>query len=145
MNRMGSDREPVDVRDRDGRTPLHQAATDGDMAIAGALIAAGADLVAADKHGWTPLHFAAQEWHLDVARMMIAGGAAVDPVDEHGNTPLWRAAFSSRGRGEMIELLLASGADRHRKNVHGVSPLELARTIANYDVAQWFKPPSESA
>jgi ankyrin repeat protein len=142
MNRMHGDREPVDVRDRDGRTPLHRAATDGDMATAEALIAAGADLAAADKHGWTPLHFAAQEWHLDVARMLMARGAAVDPVDEHGNTPLWRAAFSSRGRGELIELLLANGADPHRKNVRGVSPLELARTVANYDVLRWFTPPS---
>jgi ankyrin repeat protein len=129
----------VDVRDRDGRTPLHQAAIFGDVAIAEALIAAGAELAAADTQGWTPLHFAAQSWQVDVARILIVRGAPVDPVDEQGNTPLWRAAFASRGRGELIDLLLASGADRNRKNIHGTSPLDLARTIANFDVLQWFK------
>ena len=39
----------------------------------------------------------------------------------------------------MIEFLLRAGADRDRKNNHGTSPADLAATIANYDVKQWFR------
>jgi hypothetical protein len=34
----------------------------------------------------------------------------------------------------MIRLLVLGSADADRKNLHGVSPRELARTIANYDL-----------
>lgn len=46
--------------------------------------------------------------------------------------------FPSRGRGEIIKLLLEYGADKDRVNNHGVSPYALAQTIANYDVRQFF-------
>ncbi len=49
------------------------------------------------------------------------------------------AVFESQGRGEMIKILLAAGADRNRKNNHGVSPAELAASIANFDVKRWLE------
>jgi len=42
-------------------------------------------------------------------------------------------------RGGLIALLRSHGADPHAENKHGVSPVSLARTIANYDIAQFFK------
>jgi uncharacterized protein len=48
------------------------------------------------------------------------------------------AVFNSRGHGGLIAILRKRGADPYRKNHHGVSPLDLARTIANFDVAQFF-------
>jgi ankyrin repeat protein len=65
-------------------------------------------------------------------------GARVDPVNRHGNTPLWDAVFNSKGRGELIELLRAAGADPRYANAAGQTPLSLARLIANYEVAQFF-------
>ena len=76
---------------------------------------------------------------LDVAKLLISGGALVDSADGHGNTPLFKAVFESRGRGEMIQLLLRQGADRNRVNKHGVSPRTLAATIANFDVKKWLE------
>jgi hypothetical protein len=38
----------------------------------------------------------------------------------------------------MIRLLLASGADKTLKNKQGVSPEDLAKTIANYDVSEFL-------
>jgi ankyrin repeat protein len=58
--------------------------------------------------------------------------------DRHGNTPLGRAVFNSRGRGELITALLKAGADRYHRNAYGKTPTELANTIANYNVAQFF-------
>jgi len=40
-----------------------------------------------------------------VAKTLLAAGAQVDAVNSYGNTPLFTAIFSSRGRGELIQLL----------------------------------------
>ena len=124
--------------DRMGRTELHYAAGDGNMEATRALIVGGARVDLPDDNGWTPLHFAAQAYSVPVAEALLAAGASVDAQDSHGNTPLARAVFESCGRGELIALLRRSGADATRVNTHGVSPLSLAHTIANYDVAQFF-------
>lgn len=63
----------------------------------------------------------------------------MDARDDNGNTPLWRATFASMGFGGVIEQLLAADADPNLANNHGVTPLGLAQTIANYDVKQFFE------
>ena len=124
--------------DEYGRTPLHYAALENQADRARSLLSAGADPSAKDQAGWTPLHGAAQGYAVQVAELVVQHQAEIDAEDVHGNTPLWRAVFESNGRGELIALLRRAGADPNRKNHHGVSPLELARTIGNYDVAQFF-------
>ncbi len=52
--------------------------------------------------------------------------------------PIDRFTLESRGNGDVIELLRARGADPNATNNSGVSPVELARTIANFDVAQFY-------
>jgi ankyrin repeat protein len=121
-----------------GRTELHYAACNGDLAKTQALLAAGAQVDLPDDNGWTPLHFAAQAHSVEVSEALLAAGASVDPRDSHGNTPLWKAVFNSRGRGELIVLLRRHGADPNITNTHGTSPVALARRIGNYDVRQYF-------
>jgi len=129
----------VDERDRDGRTALHHACIQNDRPLVDLLLAFNAQVASADSAGWTPLHFAARNHQVDIAGALLESGAPVDAADSHGSTPLFRAVFESRGRGDMIEFLLRAGADRDRKNNHGTSPADLAATIANYDVKQWFR------
>jgi uncharacterized protein len=124
--------------DRDGRSDLHYAACDGDLAAVEKFVSRGADVNLQDRQGWTPLHFAAQALSREVTSYLLPHGASVDAQDAHGNTPLFLATFAFRGDGTVIQLLRAAGADPKRKNKSGVSPLELARTIANYDVAQFY-------
>ena len=124
----------VNCVDRDGRTPLHDASIMNKLEAAELLLQAKADVNAKDAGKWTALHFAAQNWLPDLAKLLVAHGAAVDSLDEHGNTPLSNAVFNSRGRGELIEILLKAGADKNLKNNHDVSPLDLAKTIANYKI-----------
>jgi uncharacterized protein len=131
--------EATNERDRDGRAALHHAVINGDDEITAALLGAGADANARDAAGWTALHFAAAEYHISLAKMLLHAGASVDSEDSDGNTPLFRAVFESRGRGEMIRLLIAHGADASHANRYGVTPASLAATIANYDVAQWLQ------
>ncbi|MCC6906807.1 MAG: ankyrin repeat domain-containing protein [Phycisphaerales bacterium] len=135
--------DPNERESRSGRTALLLATSFPMLPradeIFSLLLTFGADVNASDMRGWTALHFAAQRHDLLKAAALIEHGAVVDAEDEHGNTPLCRATFESRGRGEMIQLLLDAGADRHRPNKHGISALALAMSIANYDVARYFR------
>jgi ankyrin repeat protein len=126
------------VLDREGRSPLHYVAMANRPTETEERLAAGDDPSLGDRRGFTPLHLAAQAGSLEPARMLLDYGAEVDPVNTFGNTPLFVAVFNSRGRGDIIALLRERGADPFRVNNYGQAPVELARLIGNYDVAQFF-------
>ena len=131
----------MDVRtnlDKAGRSELHYAVVDRNLERVRDLVRQGMSVNLADGNGWTPLHFAAQNSDAVVARFLLDSGAWVDPRDANGNTPLSTAVFNSRGHGEVIGLLRQRGADPTSVNQSGTSPVTLARTIANYDVARFF-------
>ncbi|MEO0588049.1 MAG: ankyrin repeat domain-containing protein [Planctomycetota bacterium] len=134
-----------DQVDRAGRTKLHYVATDlpveERVATIRRLVAEGYDVNVRDSQGFTPLHFAVQSHDADAAATLIELGAEIDPQDAFGNSPLWRACMESRGRGELIQLLLRAGADPDLPNRNGKSPRDVASVIANYDVIRWFDPP----
>jgi ankyrin repeat protein len=124
--------------DAAGRTELHYAALANDLSAVEARLIAGDDPNAADWDGFTPLHFAAQGSAVEVARVLLDHGAEVDRVNAYGNTPLFAAVFNSRGDGSLIGLLRRRGADPIQHNRSGQTPVGLARSVANYDAAQFF-------
>lgn len=91
-----------------------------------------------DECGRTPLHFAAQARSFRVTEVLLTAGAEVEAQDRDGNTPLSTAVFNSLGDGSVIVLLRSAGASAYKANHHGITPLTLARTIANYDLARFF-------
>ena len=138
MNAKQPNRKPRIGVDQYGRTPLHYAAADSQPAEVVRLLALGANANLQDDDGWSALHFAAQAVSAECAATLLEAKANVFLQDSFGNTALFRAVFASNGNGSLIGLLRAAGADPLTKNKHGVSPVALARTIANYDVAQFF-------
>ena len=79
--------------------------------IVAALLGAGADPDLPDSRGWTPLMLAAHRGDLESARLLLEAGA--DPqlvLDESQRTAISVAEYW--GRGDMIALLEASGANR---------------------------------
>lgn len=133
---QGSD---IDALDRDGRTPLFYATQNGNYAIAAELIRCGTNLNAQDNNLETPLHFAARAYQAEIAELLLKNGANVDAQDAQGNTPLLRAVFDSKGRDRVIKLLLSFGANKSLNNKHGVSPVELAKSIGNYDITPFLE------
>lgn len=130
--------ESLDSLDRDGRTPLFHAVIDGNIALVDELLAHGANVNVQDNNLETPLHFAAREYRPELVEILLNHGSNVDAQDADGNTPLSGAVFASRGRGEVIALLLKHSADKMLKNKHGVSPEDLAGSIGNYDVRKFL-------
>jgi ankyrin repeat protein len=131
-------RQDVNNTDIDGGTLLMQAVVHGGVEFVNALIAAGAKLDAQDKAGYTALHLAAQEFQPDSMKALVNAGAKIDVPDRHGNTALMKAVYYSRGRGDLIKLLLQNGADKHFKNKHGVSPMGLAESMEDDSAAQFL-------
>ncbi|MDP9824639.1 ankyrin repeat domain-containing protein [Kineosporia succinea] len=115
--------------DEFGRTALHYAAADGDVAEVARLLAEGADPGQPDAVRFTPLHFAAQEQHPEVVAVLIAAGAQTTATDRWGNTPLWRAVFTAHGQRAAAEALMAHGADPDAANSTGISPRRLAERM----------------
>jgi hypothetical protein len=90
--------------DSHSRTPLWQAARDGQVAVVRLLLQEGAAVDSKDGlHCRTPLWWAAGNGHLAVVRLLLEKGAAVDSEDRQGRTPLWSA--KETGHEVLVQLL----------------------------------------
>ena len=117
------------VRDDEGRAPLHQAVLGNSVGLVGLLLEAKANVNVADQHGWTPLHFAAQEYLPEIARILLAKGADPYARDDEGCSVLWRAVFAAAGCFDLVRLLSKSGARDDLANLEGVTPRALAERM----------------
>jgi len=128
----------VNLHDGDNRSIIFLAIIFNSIDLVSLLLEQKPNLNIKDSIGWYPLHYAAQNYLPKIVEGLLKHGALTEMKDDYGNTPLWRATFSSAGKGEVINLLLASGADPYAPNDAGITPHQLAQTIANYDVKQFF-------
>jgi hypothetical protein len=89
-------------------TALHWAAHWNDLEMADRLIAARANVNAADDHGVTPLIRACENASEPMVRKLLAAGANPSLAQSNGLTPLMIA--SRTGSAEVVAALLARGA-----------------------------------
>ena len=97
----------------------------------------GADIHATDKNGVTALHHAVRFRSPITVQTLIEHGANVNQAcRRNGSTPLHRAvartgapgtAGKTRAAKEIVELLLAAGADPSIANKSGRTPLQYVR------------------
>lgn len=112
----------LEAVDRDGRTPLMNAACYERTALVKKLIEAGACVNTADRMGATALHTAVQQGNIALTKMLLESGADVNARDSFGNNPLqWAKHFAP---SELFALLLSYGADPRMKNDYGVSAMD---------------------
>lgn len=115
-----------DLRDQ-GFTPLLDAARTGHEEVASVLIAAGADINAADAYGVTALMFSLISGSVQTARELIGAGADVNSRDVDGRTALVEALTTENDiPPELIASLIEAGADVNVRIANGLTPLMIA-------------------
>ncbi len=105
----------------------------GDRDTALEMIAAGADVNAAQGDGTTPLHWAIYKIDRDLTRALLERGAQPDVINNYGSSPLAEAVKVADDR--LVEMLLDAGADVEVANQEGQTALMLAARAGSLDVA----------
>lgn len=78
----------LESRDRDGRTPLHNAAHFSQPLAIKVLLEAGAEHSVVDLEGMTPLALAFEDDELEIAELLLKSGAtAAEPKNREGKSP----------------------------------------------------------
>ena len=114
--------------------PLIDAAKQGAVEAAAELLAAGADIDAAEPDGTTALHWAVRRDDRALARRLVAAGARVDAANRYGVTPLALAA--ANGSATLAALLIEAGAAPDAPSPGGDTPLMLAARTGRPDAVR---------
>ena len=124
----------INVRDKTGRTPLHEVLTNLDNSFLDYFVDAvrflldhGADVDAEDDNRSTPLHVISQYGNVKVTRLLLEHGAHVDARDNDESTPLH---FALRCKNiEVARLLLDHGANINARNKEDQTPVHVLLAI----------------
>jgi ankyrin repeat protein len=104
-----AERADPNVPEADGTTALHWAVYHDDSELVARLLAAGANVAAANDYGATPMSEAAVAANVEVLRALLDAGADVDSPNADGQTALMVVARG--GNTAAAALLLERGAD----------------------------------
>ena len=115
---LEADPELVSSIDINTNTPLHLAVVSHHENIVKLLLAYNADVNAKDKSGETPLDLAAERDQTNIAKVLLAHGAKIGDA-------LVRTCALPNARKDMVQLLLANGADANARNGSGNAPLDV--------------------
>ena len=121
----------IDIKDKNGYTPLHFA--DKDWEIAEFLIKNGANVNSQNNNGDTPLHTICvnsfdnrNDVAVNIIDLLLKNGANVNIQNKDGNTPLHMiTTYDNRYAGSIIDLLLKNGANVNSQNKDGNTPLHI--------------------
>ena len=118
----------VNMKDKNKKTPLHQAAKADDIEGVSLTLKLGADINAVDKEGRTALHVAITYSRPKAALKLMEGGAKLDVKDAKGYTPLHEAA--SKNAEELVSGLMKHGANINSVDKEGRTALHVAITYS---------------
>jgi ankyrin repeat protein len=126
------------IRNRYGRTLLHDAAAQGNLRMLELLLRLGADPNVGMPGGHTPLYCVANECHVtgggSIVRALVRAGAQVNaPSGAKRCTALHMAA--RRGNTEVAAALVDFGADINARDIAGDTPLRRAKNCRKAAVA----------
>jgi ankyrin repeat protein len=122
------------LADAASHAPLADAAEKLERSRVRTLLAARADVNAAQADGMTALHWAAYQDDVDLAKMLVRAGANVKAANRYGVTPLSLAC--TNGNAAMVEMLLKAGADPNAPLPGGETPLMTASRTGSLAVVK---------
>lgn len=117
----------VDIKNNDGKTPLHEACQFNQLESTRILLQNAADVNAIKRADWTPLMLACTKKgpnSLEIVRLLLNSGAIINLCNKDGWTALHLA--SREGDEKIAYFLLENGADFQRKTKNGRTILHVA-------------------
>ncbi|RUS81073.1 hypothetical protein EGW08_011159 [Elysia chlorotica] len=129
--------EMRDFRDESSWTPLHLAASRGDVAILRWLITSDADTQAETSTGYTSMQVAAMNGHVNAMILLQAMGASIHGQTAEGHSALHLAA--KNGHLECVKWLVANRASLVQEDKFGRSPLKLAQEFSRDACADFLR------
>ncbi len=88
---------------------LFDAAREGNTAVLGSYLAAGAPAALTNAAGDSLLMLAAYHGHADAVRLILQHGGEANAANDRGQTPLAGAVF--KGYADVVQVLVEAGAD----------------------------------
>ncbi|VDM97292.1 unnamed protein product [Thelazia callipaeda] len=123
----------IDIPDKNGRTPLMLASSQGHVFTCKQLIEYGADIDAIDESGRTPLIIAAMNGFLDVCKLLVNSGADEGHKDNDGAVALHYAV--THADSELSKILMTSTTVQ-ATDTRGVHPLIIAAQRSSVEVVE---------
>ena len=124
----------VNTAEADGTTALHWAVRLDSLDVTDLLIAAGADVMAANAFDITPLSLAAVNGNPAMIERLLAAGADPNATIAEGDAVILTAART--GRADAIRTLVAHGADVNVTQGAGHTPLMWAAAEGHVEAMQ---------
>lgn len=126
----------VDTRNKDGETPLHLATKYNLVCMSRLLnVCCIRDyLNKRDEYGTTALFYATD---FERAKMLLHYGADPNVCDKSGTTAFFNILPTEDI--ELVRIMLDHGADVHKQNINGVSPLSYASHVCDNGNPQLLK------
>ncbi|KAJ8688115.1 hypothetical protein QAD02_023910 [Eretmocerus hayati] len=126
------------IVDKDGDTPLIVASNSEyeNFELVKKLIVAKADVNKKGGRGSTSLHHAAFHGKTDIVRILLLARASPDLVNDYGETPLMLATRSDHENFEVVEALIASGADVNKTDKRGCMSLHYAAKLGKATIVR---------
>jgi Zn-dependent protease with chaperone function len=118
--------------------PVIQAVMDEDKEKLEQLVAEGADIDEKDTEGYTALQYAVSWGDIETAKWLIENGSNVNTTDNWGSTPLMNAVYNVSDI-ELVELLLANGADKTLEDSEGKTAYDYAVEIRDPELRDLLK------
>jgi len=125
----------LSARGRFQVTPIHAAASAGQVDILSLLIQHGADLNARNRIGDTPLFVASKNARLEVGQILLNHGADIEARNEFNNTALIYAIY---GNIEFARMLLERGAVINARCQSDKTPLHWAAEEGKLEFVRLF-------
>ncbi|NRF65798.1 ankyrin repeat domain-containing protein [Aquincola sp. S2] len=129
----------VNAKDDIQDSPFLFAGAEGRLEILRMTLAAGADLKSTNRYGGTALIPAAHHGHVQIVRELLKTRIDVDHVNRLGWTALLEAIILGDGGAahtEIVQLLVAHGANLQLADAQGVTPLAHAEQRGQHAIAR---------